>query len=99
MDFGGRRPQGRKPSVDQAYLRAATVALWVRYPAKRAQLVSQSRTLIGIGTKAKLQKLVENFHARHDVNIESSGSPLSIHWDFVKDLIDHHGYSELKNFA
>lgn len=99
IDLGGRPRVGRKPSVDQAFLRAAAVVLWERFPGNRDQLVSQARTIIGIGTKAKLQKMVENFNQRHDVNIASSGSPLSIHMPLVKELIDRHGWGTLKDFA
>lgn len=99
IDLGGRPRKGPKPSADQAFLRAAMVALWERFPNERAQLVSQARTLIGVGTKAKLQKMVENFNQRHDVDIASSGSPLSIHMGLVNDLIEHHGYRALNDFA
>jgi hypothetical protein len=99
IDLGGRPRTGQKPSADKAFLRAAMVALWERFPENRAQLVSQARTLIGVDTKSQLRKIVENFHARHDVNIASSGSPLSIHMGLVNDLIEHHGYRALKDFA
>jgi hypothetical protein len=61
--------------------------------------VSHARTLIGVGTEAKLQKIVENFNQRHDVDTAHSGSPLSIHMPLVKELIDRHGYRALKDFA
>ena len=99
IDFGGRPRQGRKPSTNQAFLRAAVVVLWERLPQKRDQLVSDARTMIGVGTKAKLQKIVENFNQRHDVDTEHSGSPLSLHMPLVKELIDGHGYRALKDFA
>lgn len=99
MDFGGRRRQGNKPSVDQAYLRAAAVALWERFPAERARLVSQARTLIGVRTESQLRKMVENFHTRHDFDTTRSSSPLSIHMGVVNDLIEHHGYRTLKDFV
>ena len=99
MNFGGRRRQGPKVSVNQAFLRAAAVALWEQFPNQRDQLASQARTLIGAGTKAKLRKLVENHNNRHDVNIAKSCSALSIHMPLIRDLIDHHGYRTLTNFA
>ena len=99
MDFGGRRRQGPKVSVNQAFLRAAAVALWERFPEKRDQLLSHARTLIGVGTKVKARKLVENHNNRHDVNITKSGSALSIHMPLIRDLIEHHGYRTLKDFA
>jgi hypothetical protein len=98
-DFGGRPRQGQKQSVDQAFLRAAAVALWEYYPTERDNLVSQARNLIGVMTKDKLRKMVENFHARHDVDLANSKSPLSIHMPLVKDLIENYGYRHLKNFA
>lgn len=99
MDFGGRRRQGPKVSVNQAFLRAAAVTLWEQFPEQRDQLVSQARTLIGAGTKVKVRKLVENHNNRHDVDIAKSGSALSIHMPLIRDLIEHHGYRTLKDFA
>ena len=99
IDFGGRSRQGTKVSVNQAFLRAAAVSLWEQFPNQRDQLVSQARVLIGAGTKAKLRKLVENHHNRHDVDIAKSGSALSIHIALIRDLIAHHGYRTLKDFA
>ena len=99
ISFGGRQRQGLKPSASQAFLRAATVAFWEHFPKKRDQLVNQARELIDVGTKAKLESIVENFHQRHDVDIAKSRSPLSIHMSLVKDLIEHHGYKKLKDFA
>ena len=99
MDFGGRRRQGRKVSVDQAFLRAAAVTLWEQFPKQRDQLVSQARTLIGAGTKAKLRKLVDNHNNRHDVDIAKSGSALSIHMPLIRNLMEHHGYRKLNDFA
>ena len=99
MDFGGRRRQGPKVSVNQAFLRAAAVALWEEFPEQRDQLASQARTAIGAGTKDKLRKLVENHINRHDVEIAKSGSPLSIHMPLVQDLIKNHGYRRLTDFA
>lgn len=99
INFGGRQRQGLKPSANQAFLRAAAVALWEHFPKKRDQLVDQARALIDVGTKAKLESIVENFHQRHDVDIIKSRSPLSIHMSVVKDLIKHHGYKKLKDFA
>lgn len=99
MDFGGRRRQGPKVSVNKAFLRAAAVTLWEQFPEQRDQLVSQARTLIGAGTKVKVRKLVENHNNRHDVDIAKSGSALSIHMPLIRDLIEHHGYRTLKDFA
>lgn len=99
IDFGGRPRQGLKPSVDQAFLRAATVALWKCFPNDRQKLVSQARSVIKMGTLDKLRKLVENFEQRHDVDILNSRSPLSIHMPLVNDLIKNYGYRNLKDFV
>jgi hypothetical protein len=99
IDLGGRSRTGQKPSTNQAFLRAAAVVLWERFPKERDWLVSQARSVIGVGAKAKLQKMVENFHARHDFDIAISGSPLSIHMGVVNDLIEHHEYRSLKDFV
>jgi hypothetical protein len=98
INLGGRPRTGQKPSTNQAFLRAAAVALWKRFPKKRDQLVSQARSIIGVGTKAKLRKIVENFDQRHYSDIAKSGSPLSIHMGLVSDLIKHHEYRTLKDF-
>ena len=99
LDFGGRPRQGQKISVNQTYRRAAAVALWEHFPQNRDQLVGEARTLIGIGTKKKLRKIVENFHQRHDADIARSKSPLSIHMPVIKDLIEHHRHRKLKDFV
>ena len=99
IDFGGRRRQGKKFPVDKQYLRAAAVTLWQKFPEKRDQLALQSRTLIGVGSKAKLEKIVDKFHELHDFDTAKSGSPLSVHMPLVEDLIEHYGYRELKDFA
>ena len=99
LDFGGRRMQGPKPSADQAYLRAAAVGLWIAFPNSRTQLVSDARTLIGVGTEKALQKLVENFHERHDVDLSKSKTPLSVHMPLIKQLIEDHGYRSLNHFV
>ena len=99
INFGGRPRQGSKPSTDQAFFRAAAVALWKRFPDDHEKLVSQARSLIEKGTSNKLQKLVENFEQKHDVNILKSRSPLSVHMPLLNDLIENHGYRNLKDFV
>ena len=99
LEFGGRPRQGQKFAVEINYLRAAAVALWERFPEIRGSLVSEARVLMGVGTKAKLVSIVENFNARHDVDIAKSKSPLSIHMPLISDLIEHHGYRKLRDFA
>jgi hypothetical protein len=54
---------------------------------------------MGVGAKAKLESIVENFNARHDVDIARSKSPLSIHMPLISDLIEHHGYRKLRDFT
>jgi len=99
LDYRFAGQQGPKVSVNKAFLRAAAVTLWEQFPEQRDQLVSQARTLIGAGTKVKVRKLVENHNNRHDVDIAKSGSALSIHMPLIRDLIEHHGYRTLKDFA
>lgn len=99
IDFGGRRRQGRKFSVHKQYLRAAAVVLWEDFPQRRGLLVSQSRSLIGVESKAKLEKIVENHNNQHDAEITKSGSALSIHMPLIRDLIKNYGYRTLKDFA
>jgi hypothetical protein len=99
LDFGGRRRQGRKFSTKKQYLRAAAVALWEHLPETRDQLVIESRSLIGVESKAKLEKIVENYNNQHDVDIAKSGSALSIHMPLIRDLIKNYGYRTLKDFA
>lgn len=99
LEFGGRPRQGQKFAVEINHLRAAAVALWERFPEMRGSLVSEARVLMGVGTKAKLESIVENFNARHDVDIAKSKSPLSIHMPLISDLIEHHGYRKLRDFT
>ena len=96
--LGGRRI-GRKPSVNQAYLRAATVALWKKFKDRRTQLASDARAPIGIGSKEKIRKLVDHFEERHDTEIHKSRSPLSVHMEIVNKLIEDYGYRNLKDFC
>jgi hypothetical protein len=98
LDFGGKHI-ANKPSADKAYLRAAAVALYKKFPADRALLANEAKKYIGIEDLAALRKLADNFDQRHDVEIEKSRSPLSVHMMLVDDLIDTCGYKKLSNFA
>ena len=101
--LGGRKI-GKKLSVQQHYLRAAALVLW-RYYGKNNdedrlnQLITDARTLIGIGTKEKLAKMVDNHDQDHDFDLTKSKSPLSVHIPGIEDLVKHHGYRRLKDFT
>ena len=98
FDFGGRPRQGPKPSADQAFGRAAAVALWKHFPKNREELVADARKEIGIGSRKKLQKLVDNYEQRHDTDISRSRSPLSVHMSLVEEFITDHNYRRLSDF-
>ena len=101
--LGGRKI-GKKLSVQQHYLRAAALVLW-RYYGKNNdedrlnQLISDARTIIGVGTKEKLAKMVDNHDQDHDFDLTKSKSPLSVHIPGIEDLVKHHGYRRLKDFT
>ena len=100
--FGGRRI-GRKLTSDEYYLRAAAVVLWKFYKKHKHtdavnQLISDARTIIKIGSKKKLAKLVDNFEQSHDIMLKNSKSPLSPHIKGIEDLVNNHGYLRLKDF-
>lgn len=87
-----------KPSAEQAFLRAATVALWEAFPADRDTLVKEAKKHLGINGEQRVRKLVENFYARHDVEVHKSRSPLSVHIARVRELIKGKGYRSLSDF-
>jgi hypothetical protein len=100
--FGGRRI-GKKLTSDEYYLRAAAVVLWKFYNKHKHtdavdQLISDARTIIKIGSKKKLAKLVDNFEQSHDIMLKNSKSPLSPHIKGIEDLVNNHGYLRLKDF-
>ena len=101
--LGGRKI-GKKLSVQQHYLRAAALVLW-RYHGKNNdedrlhQLITDARTIIGIGTKEKFAKMVDNHDQDHDFDLTKSKSPLSVHIPGIEDLVKHHGYRRLKDFT
>ena len=101
--LGGRKI-GKKLSVQQHYLRAAALVLW-RYYGKNNdedrlnQLITDARIIIGVGTKEKLGKMVDNHDQDHDFDLTKSKSPLSVHIPGIEDLVKHHGYRRLKDFT
>ena len=101
--LGGRKI-GKKLSVQQHYLRAAALVLWTYYGKNNDedrlnQLITDARTIIGVGTKAKLAKMVDNHDQDHDFDLTKSKSPLSVHIPGIEDLVKHHGYRRLKDFT
>ena len=62
------------------------------------QLISDARTIIKIGSKKKLAKLVDNFEQSHDITLKNSKSPLSPHIKGIEDLVNNHGFLRLKDF-
>lgn len=102
-EFGGKRI-GNKLSSEDYYLRAATVVLWKHHQkhndkAALTQLISDARTIIGMGTKQKIAKMVDNHDQGHDIDILESKSPLSVHIRGIQDLVDNHGWQRLKDFT
>jgi hypothetical protein len=102
-EFGGQRI-GNKLSPEDYYLRAATVVLWKHHRKHKDrdalnQLVSDARTIIGVGTREKIAKMVDNHDQAHDINISESRSPLSVHIEGITDLVENHGWRRLKNFT
>lgn len=100
----GGRIIGKKLSVQQHYLRAAALVLWAYYRKNNDedrlnQLITDARTIIGVGTKEKLAKMVDNHDQDHDFDLTKSKSPLSVHIPGIEDLVKHHGYRRLKDFT
>ena len=101
--LGGRKI-GKKLSVQQHYLRAAALVLWTYYRKNNDedrlnQLISDTRTIIGVGTKEKLAKMVDNHDQDHDFDLTKTKSPLSIHIPGIADLVKNYGYRRLKDFT
>jgi hypothetical protein len=101
--LGGRKI-GKKLSVQQHYLRAAALVLWKYYRKNNDEdrlnrLIADARTIIGVGTKEKLAKLVDNHDQNHDFDLTKTKSPLSVHIPGIEDLVKHHGYRRLKDFT
>ena len=101
--LGGRKI-GKKLSVQQHYLLAAALVLWTYYGKNNDedrlnQLITDARTIIGVGTKEKLAKMVDNHDQDHDFDLTKSKSPLSVHIPGIEDLVKHHGYLRLKDFT
>ncbi len=98
VEFGGRPRQGPKPSADQAFYRAAAVALWKQFPKNREKLVKEAQSIIEIDSLSKLRKLVDNFDQCHDADLSMSRSPLSVHMPLVNELITNHNFTRLRDF-
>lgn len=98
IDFGGKKV-ANKPTTKEAFLRAAAIALWLEFPERRDALTREAKKLLGTRNKKALAKLVDNFDQRHNVEIEQSRSPISIHMVFVTDLVKKHGYHNLSDFV
>lgn len=94
LDFGGRRVS-RKPPVEEAFLKAAAIVLWDRFPDQREKLATEARRFLGIRNLKALRKMVDNFNQRHNFDLAASESPSSVHIPIVTDLIDNHGYRTL----
>ncbi len=78
--------------------------LWKDYRTQNEEdrlnrLIADARTIIGVGTKEKLAKLVDNHDQNHDFDLTKSKSPLSVHIPGIEDLVKHHGYRRLKDFT
>jgi len=102
-EFGGKRI-GNKLSPEDYYLRAATVVLWQHHRKHKdedalKQLVSDARTLIRVGTREKIAKMVDNHDQAHNIDISESKSPLSVHIAGIIDLVENHGWRRLRDFA
>ena len=103
VKFGGKRI-GKKLTSDEYYLRAAAVVLWKFYKKHKQhdaidQLVLDARSVIKVGSKKKLAKLVDNFEQNHDITLKNSKSPLSPHIGGIEDLVKNHGYLKLNDFV
>jgi hypothetical protein len=101
--LGGRKI-ANKLSVQEYYLRAAALVLWKdcrknNDEDRLSRLIADARTIIGVGTKEKLAKLVDNHDQNHDSDLTKTKSPLSVHIPGIEDLVKHHGYRRLKDFT
>lgn len=101
--LGGRKV-GNKLGIQEHYLRAVALVLWKYYDAKNNEgrlnrLIADARTAIGVGTKKKLAKIVDNHDQDHDFDLTKTKSPLSVHIPGIEDLIKHHGYRRLTDFT
>ena len=101
--LGGRKV-GRKLGVQEQYLRAAALVLWKFHKANKDEehlneLIADARTVIGIGTKKKLAKMIDNHDQNHDFDLVKSKSHLSVHIPGIEDLIKNYGYRRLTDFT
>ncbi|WP_431299068.1 hypothetical protein [Tabrizicola sp. BL-A-41-H6] len=98
VSFGGIKI-ARKPTAEEAFLKAALVVLWEKFPERRPELVKEARKHLGILNQKQVAKMVDNFNQRHDVDIAASRTPISIHIPLVTDLVTNHGYTCLSDFV
>ena len=101
--LGGRKA-GKKLGVQQQYLRAAAVLLWKFHKANKDEellnkLIADARTVIGIGSKKKLAKMIDNHDQNHDFDLVKSKSHLSVHIPGIENLIKNYGYRRLTDFT
>lgn len=100
--LGGRKI-GKKLGVQEQYLRAAALVLWKLHNANKDEehlneLIADARTAIGVGSKKKLAKMVDNHDQNHDFDMTKTQSHLSVHIPGIEDLIKNHGYRRLTDF-
>ena len=101
--LGGRKI-GKKLGAQEQYLRAAALVLWKFHNANKDEehlneLIADARTVIGVGTKKKLAKMVDNHDQNHDFDLTKTHSHLSVHIPGIEDLIKNHGYRRLTDFT
>ena len=101
--LGGRKA-GKKLGVQQQYLRAAAVMLWKFHKANKDEellnkLIADARTVIRIGSKKKLAKMIDNHDQNHDFDLVKSKSHLSVHIPGIENLIKNYGYRRLTDFT
>ena len=101
--LGGQKIS-KKLGVKEQYLRAAALVLWKFHKANKDEerlneLIADARTVIGIGTKKKLAKMIDNHDQNHDFDLVKSKSHLSVHIPGIEDLIKNYGYRRLTVFT
>lgn len=101
--LGGQKIS-KKLGVKEQYLRAAALVLWKFHKANKDEerlneLIADARTAIGIGTKKKLAKMIDNHDQNHDFDLVKSKSHLSVHIPGIENLIKNYGYRRLTDFT
>ncbi|MEW2914996.1 hypothetical protein [Leisingera sp. JC11] len=95
VNLGGRRITG-KLSAKECFLRAAAVVLWGKFREERDSLAAEARQILGITSKEKLRRIVDNHDQRH--KDDKRPSPLSEHISSVEELVEA-GWHKLSDFA